>query len=66
MLYFVLWFVISLEPGHLRHIPMVDYYETMAACEADKPELLATIQKMWPDDPALRVYCEPFPKPTNL
>ena len=66
MLYFVLWFVITVEPGHLRHIPMENHYATNEACEADKPELLALIQEQWPDDTALRVYCEAFPKPTAL
>ena len=63
MLYFVLWFVITLEPGHYWHIPMENHYATKEACEEDKPALLALIQEQWPEDQALRVYCEPFQKP---
>ena len=66
MLYFVLWFVITIEPGHLRHVPMIDQYETKEACEADEPALLAQIRELWPEDEGLRVYCEEFPKPTKL
>jgi hypothetical protein len=65
--WFVLWFVITLEPGHLAHFPMVDdHYETREACEAAGEIVLMILKQEYPADAALRVYCEAFPPPAKL
>ena len=58
----VLWFVITIAEGHLRHIPMEDHYDTQAACEAERPQLQRIIEHEFPDDLNLRTYCQLFMK----
>ena len=58
----ILWFVITITEGHLRHVPMEDAYPDQATCELDRPQLQHLIEEQFPDDQNLRTYCQPFRK----
>lgn len=58
MIVWYLWFVITISEGHLGHFPMTDSYRTQAECESAMPEVLALITEQFPNDHALKVYCE--------
>lgn len=69
MTIFVLWFMFTVSPGHVMHVPVdppaTGPYLTQEACEHDLPGVLREARKMFPKDKAVRVYCQLFtPKET--
>jgi hypothetical protein len=57
---FVLWFVFTVMPGQLMHMPMDQTYATMQECEDEKPILLDIVRSQFPNDDAVRVYCTKY------
>lgn len=58
MIYWVLWFVITVQNGELMHFPIDTHYETKEACENEIDKWDALIREQFKDDQNLRVYCE--------
>ena len=56
----ILWLVITVTEGHLRHIPVEMSYGTRDDCELDRPMFQASLDASFPDDPNLRTYCQLF------
>lgn len=58
----ILWFTISLGSGTIGHFPVDGTYESAAACAADaKDYWIPLLEKQFPNDPRLTVYCEQHP-----
>ncbi len=58
--WWILWFVFSVADGHTMHMPVDEQFDTQEACEAKLDTWFATILSQWPDDPALKTYCEEY------
>lgn len=57
MTVFILWVVVTISPGHLRHIPMDERYPTLDDCEEAGTNLLTELNDKLPKDSAPRTYC---------
>lgn len=60
----LLWIVLTVSAGHLAHIPVhvdeADEFPSQAACEETIPELQQTLTTAFPDDSAIKLYCEQY------
>lgn len=61
MTVYILWFVITLAPGHLMHIPVEKEFPTLAACvEEAETYWVPLLAAQFPLDKNLAVECLPF------
>jgi len=60
----LLWITLTVSAGHLAHIPVhvneSDEFPSRAICEENIPELQRTLQASFPDDRAIKLYCERY------